>query len=49
MEAILKKQMNYQMTRPISKRINKPIVADYPNQLWCIDLIDLNLYLGHNY
>ena len=45
----LKKQLNYQMTRTISKRINKPIVADYPNQLWCIDLIDLNLYLGHNY
>ena len=48
-EAFLKKQMNYQMTRSISKRINKPIVVDYPNQLWCIDLIDLNLYLGHNY
>ena len=45
----LKDQLNYQMTRTISKRINKSIIAAYPNQLWCIDLIDLNLYVGHNY
>ena len=47
--AFLKQQLNYQLTRSISKRINKPIVAQYPNQLWCIDLIDLSQYKGHNY
>jgi transposase InsO family protein len=48
-ETFLKAQTPYQLTRTITKRINKPIVADYPNQLWCIDLIDLNPYIGHNY
>jgi len=48
-EHFLKGQTNYQLTRSISKRINKPIVADYPNQLWCIDLIDMNNYIGNNH
>ena len=38
----LKGQTIFQMTRPMTHRVNKPIVATYPNQLWCIDLIDMN-------
>ena len=48
-KTFLAKQTPYQMTRYITKRTNKPIVADYPNQLWCVDLIDLEPYVGHNY
>jgi transposase InsO family protein len=45
-ENFLKQQHNYQLTRNINKRTNKPIVADYPNQLWCMDLIDMEMYKG---
>lgn len=38
----------YQMTRDIKKRTNKPIVAKYPNQIWGIDLIDVNQYIRKN-
>lgn len=44
----LDKQINYQLTRPINKNINKPILADYPNQKWGIDLIDMNNYKNDN-
>ena len=48
--AFLVQQTPYQLTRTITKRIDKPIVADYPNQLWCMDLIDMGQrLLGHNY
>lgn len=45
----LKTDNNYQMTRQINKRINKPIIAKYPNQIWCIDLIDMSSVSKSNY
>ena len=47
-EDFIKGQTNYQLTKDFSHRINKPIVAKYPNQIWCIDLIDLNAYKKEN-
>ena len=38
----------FQMSQSITKRINKPIIAKYPNQMWGIDLIDLNDYKSSN-
>jgi N-glycosylase/DNA lyase len=38
----------YQMSQSITKRINKPIISKYPNQMWGIDLIDLNDYKNVN-
>jgi hypothetical protein len=39
---------DYQLTEPITKRKNKPIISKYPNELWSIDLIDLNEYASTN-
>lgn len=47
-EEFVKGQTNYQLTKDFSHRINKPIIAKYPNQIWCMDLIDLNLYKTEN-
>lgn len=44
----LKSQANYQMTRTITHRTNKPIVAEAPNLIWAIDLVDVSNYQGHN-
>ena len=44
----LKGDQQYQMTRSIVYRTNKPIISKYPNQLWGIDLIDLNPYETNN-
>lgn len=38
----------YQMSQSITKRINKPIISKYPNQMWGIDLIDMNEYIKSN-
>lgn len=38
----LEDQDNYQMTKNINHKINKPIIAKYPNQQWCIDLVEFN-------
>ncbi len=38
----LKSQNDYQVSRPLGHHINKPIIAKYSNQMWCIDLIDMN-------
>ncbi len=35
----------YQVSQSITKRINKPIISKYPNQMWGIDLIDMNEYI----
>jgi len=40
----LKKQGNYQITRPYQKIINSPILARYPNERWAADLIFLDKY-----
>lgn len=42
-------QSNYQMIQPANHRVNKPIVSKFPNQLWAIDLIDLQPYMSSNY
>ena len=39
---------NYQLTKDFKHRINKLILSAFPNQLWCIDLIDWSqLYKRH--
>jgi hypothetical protein len=48
-EEFLKSQEEYQLSRPITHRTNKPIISMFPNQLWSIDLIDLNNYVNYNY
>jgi hypothetical protein len=42
--AFIKKQPIPQLTDVFKHRTNKPIVADFPNQIWCIDLIDMAMY-----
>jgi len=44
----IKKQSIYQITKQEVKPVNKPIVGKYPNNRWAIDLIDMNIYHGHN-
>lgn len=41
-ENFIKTDELYQMTRPKVHRINKPIIAKYPNQVSGIDLIHAN-------
>jgi hypothetical protein len=38
----------YQMTQNMSKRVNKPIISKYPNQIWGVDLIDNNDIVSSN-
>lgn len=47
-EDFLKKQTLYQLQRPLTHIVNKPIVATYPNQLYAIDLIDVEIYSNFN-
>ena len=47
-EEFLKKQAYYQLQQPLTHTTNKPIVATYPNQLYAIDLIDMDTYVKHN-
>ena len=44
----LTQQEPYQLTKQIIHKINKPILATYPNERWAIDLIDMNPYVGSN-
>lgn len=37
----LRKQTGYQLTKRERPMVNKPIVANYPNERWAIDLIDI--------
>jgi hypothetical protein len=46
--AFIKGQQIPQLTDIMRHRTNKPIVADYPNQIWCIDLIDMSMYETKN-
>lgn len=41
-KAFIKKQVNKQLIGNYRHRTNKPIIALYPNQLWCIDLIEID-------
>jgi len=47
-EEFIKRQVNNQLIGNFKHRINKPIVALYNNQLWCIDLIDIGTYSTKN-
>lgn len=47
-EEFLKKQPYYQLQQPLKHVINKPIVSTYPNQIYAIDLIDMELYVSKN-
>lgn len=40
----IKKQIPLQLTGDFTHRINKPIVSLFPNQLWCIDCLDISRY-----
>jgi len=44
----LQNQPNYQLTKQMNIKLKRPITAQYPNQLWCIDLIDFNEYKAIN-
>ena len=44
----LRKQTGYQLTKRERPMVNKPIVANYPNERWAIDLIDIKTYASHN-
>lgn len=48
-EDFLKGQAYYQLQQPLTHITNKPIVSTYPNQLYAIDLIDMELYVNKNY
>jgi len=47
-ETLLNKQPNNQTNQRITHRVNKPIIAKAPISIWCVDLIDLAKYSGHN-
>ena len=40
----MKLQTVTQLTDGFKHRTNKPILAKYPNEIWCIDLIEINNY-----
>ncbi len=40
----LKKQGNYQITRPIQKIVNNPILARSPNERWGADVLNVSRY-----
>lgn len=44
----LKGQQYYQLTKPQPKAVNRPIIGEYPNHRWAIDLIDMKDYIGFN-
>lgn len=47
-EAFLKKQEDYQLSFVKQKKVQKPIYANFPNEKWSMDLVDLNQYTSHN-
>ena len=47
-EAFIKKQVNKQLINNFTHRINKPILSKYTNQIWCLDLIDVETYGTRN-
>ena len=48
-EEFLKKQGDYQITRPLKvKKNDQPIQATYPNQTWIIDNMYLDKYVNDN-
>jgi hypothetical protein len=47
-EAFLKNQTSYQLTKNPTKITNKPIITEYPNDRWQSDLIDMSNVAKHN-
>ena len=47
-EEFLKQQPYYQLQQPLTHVVNRPIVATYPNQIYGIDLIDMETYVSKN-
>ena len=47
-DKFIKKQVSHQLTGDFHHRINKPIVSLYPNQLWCLDCIDVSRFGTRN-
>ena len=47
-ETFIKKQVNKQLVSNFTHRINKPILSNYTNQIWCLDLIDVETYGTRN-
>ena len=46
--AFVKRQAIPQMTSIFKHRTNKPIISKFPNQLWAVDLIELQYYKSKN-
>ena len=46
--AFIKRQPIPQMTSIFKHRTNKPIISKFPNQLWAVDLIELQYYKTKN-
>jgi len=44
----IKQQTIPQLTGQFTHRTNKPIVSQFPNQVWCMDLIDVSQYESKN-
>jgi hypothetical protein len=47
-ENFLKNEYYYQLTKPIVHKTNKPLLPTKCNELWAIDLIDMNPYVAQN-
>ena len=47
-KSFLQTQPMYQLTKRDNSKLNRPIIAKYPNELWCVDLIDMNEYKSQN-
>ena len=47
-EVFIKNQVNRQLIGDFKHRTNKPIVSLYPNQVWCLDCIDVSRFGTRN-
>ena len=46
--AFLKSQGNYQVTRSYKKVVNRPILAQVPNERWGVDILHIKKYAGNH-
>ena len=47
-QTFIRRQVPQQLTGDFHHRTNKPIVSIYPNQLWCLDCIDVSRFGTRN-
>lgn len=47
-QIFIRRQVPQQLTGDFKHRTNKPIVSIYPNQLWCLDCIDVSRFGTRN-